>query len=410
MDLSSIVNNTTSGREDKPAVEYKALASSPFVNGEVRLAILENMLVITSPLDAIKLSYSEINALVLHDYTVRVSADSGEFIFSRLGNWCEPFYKELCEAYNKAVLRSLFEKGGPIKVSEGNYRYSEPVASGAAKASIQVFDDCVVALPPDLGTRRIPLCFINSINKGDFELTLGLTTNESYSFAKLGYETSIFAETIEAQLRLMREYTLEAVKELDPTLSAIQAMQIAKLMPRGVSAPFGQLAAIAPSFVAALELMLANSRIAETYQVFRQLCDSAQIHIGFKKAANFTSNPDDETLSTESYLLWLIAPSPDGRFAAVEFAESSSATFVYRTGGDFNNFALQLNRSLEAIDFKREVIRLSDDELRKPECADYYMAAKRTSALQFVRANFMGRIIHSSTDSWKRKLLEFWNG
>jgi hypothetical protein len=142
-------------------------------------------------------------------------------------------------------------------------------------------------------------------------------------------------------------------------------------------------------------------------------------------------------------LIWLIAPSPDGQCAAVEFAEVDSATFVFRVptksqdfvgeggateradfgreateeaerslrrrGGDFDRFAKQLNRALEAINFKREVIRLSNEELRKPENADYYMAAKRTAALQFVRANFEGRVIHSSADSWKRKLTELWN-
>jgi NADH pyrophosphatase NudC (nudix superfamily) len=56
------------------------------------------------------------------------------------------------------------------------------------------------------------------------------------------------------------------------------------------------------------------------------------------------------------------------------------------------------------------VIRLTDDELRKPENADYYMAAKRTAALQFVRANFAGRVIHSSPEAWKKKLTEMWSG
>jgi hypothetical protein len=117
---------------------------------------------------------------------------------------------------------------------------------------------------------------------------------------------------------------------------------------------------------------------------------------------------NEDGLLPDSYLLWLIAPSPDGQFAAVEFCEANSATFVYRTGGNFPVFAGQLNRALEAIRFRREVIRLTDAELQKPENADYYMAAKRTAALQFIRSRFTGRIIHSSTESWKRKLLEQW--
>jgi hypothetical protein len=71
---------------------------------------------------------------------------------------------------------------------------------------------------------------------------------------------------------------------------------------------------------------------------------------------------------------------------------------------------MQLNRALEAISFKREVIRLTDDELLKPEYAEYYMAAKRTASLQFIRKNFIGRLIHSSPEAWERKLKEVWSG
>ncbi len=117
-----------------------------------------------------------------------------------------------------------------------------------------------------------------------------------------------------------------------------------------------------------------------------------------------------EAAPPDPYLLWLIAPSPDGNHAAVEFAEADAATFVYKTNGDFDSFAKSLNRALEAISFKREVIRLSDSELLKPENADYLMADERTAALRYIRKHFTGRIIHSSAEAWKRKLLELWNG
>ena len=117
----------------------------------------------------------------------------------------------------------------------------------------------------------------------------------------------------------------------------------------------------------------------------------------------------DDAANQDPYLIWMIAPSPDGQYAAVEFAEANSATFVYRTNGNFTGFAMQLNRALEAISFKREVIRLTDEELLKAENTDYYMAAKRTRALQFIRANFIGRIIHSGVDAWKKKLCDMWS-
>jgi hypothetical protein len=255
---------------------------------------------------------------------------------------------------------------------------------------------------------------------------------------------------IEKQIRALREKALAAVKEIDPTLTAAQASQLAKLLPEGAATSFGQIAAIAPSFVTTVENKLVETRAADSYKEFKTLCDPVNIYVGLRKnettdsaagglpdmggiagilgglmGGDSGSNPiaalgglaggkpaadEGDPEPPPPYLFWLIVPSPNGQFAAIEFAEADSATFVYRTGGDFAAFARQLNRALEAIAFKREVIRLSDEELRKPENADYYMAAKRTAALQFVRANFIGRVIHTGADAWRRKLTGLWNG
>ena len=426
-------------------VEYMALTASPLINGETRLVITDKALALTTTLDALEISFSEMNALDLTDYIVTVRADSGDYIFSKLGNWCEPFFIKLSEAYNKAVLRSLFIKEAPVVTAKGDYRYTEAGISAAGSAPVYVYDNCVVVLPLDLGARRVPLCFTSGMDKGDFELTLSLDTGEAYTWAKLGYDTAPFAQAVEQQMRTLREKSLAAIKEIDTSLSSVEGMQLVKAIPQGAAASFGALTAIAPSFAAALEEKIADTRAAEGYKAFKEICDPQKIYIGFRKnetaeGAEGAENgvkmtqlieaagngepseafdgliPDgavtdgSEEEAPDPWLLWLIAPSPDERFAAVEFAEPNSATFVYKTGGDFSGFARQLSRALEAIDFKREVIRLSDADLRKPENADYYMAAKRTAALAFIRANFVGRVIHSSPEAWKRKLEEYWSG
>jgi hypothetical protein len=435
MDLSSLMGGgKPSEKEQKPAMEYTAQAASPIVNGEVKMTIGENALTVTALFDAAEIAYAEINALSLADYIVTVKAESGDYTFSRLGNWCQPFYDALCDAYNKAVLRSLFIKGDPALTAKGDYRYAENGTNGGGSAPVHVYDNNVTALPPDMSARRVPLCFVADMNKGDFRLTLTLDTGEIYAYAKLGYDTTLFSDTVEKQIRKLREESLAAIKEIDPSLTATQASQLAKLMPQGAAAPIGQLIGIAPSFMAALEDKIAATRAAESYTALKELCDPSQIWVGFRKnetaqdaggsmpgglgdmgamlgglTGDNAEGEEAEIAAPDPYLLWLIAPSPDEQYAAVEFAEADSATFVYKTGCDFNGFARQINRALEAINFKREVIRLSDEELRKPDNADYYMAAKRTAALQFVGANFAGRVIHASPEAWKRKLSELWS-
>ena len=426
--------------KQRPAVEYAAQAASSIVSGEAKLTIGEKALTIATLFVTLDVAFAQMNELKLADYVITVKADSGDYAFSRMGNWAQPFYDALCGAYNEAVLRSMFIAGDPIITARGNYRFNENDGSPATAVAqppmqnmwsssvpIHVYDNNVTALPPDLTARRVPLCFVCGMDKGSFELVLKLDTGESYAYAKLGFDTAPFSEAIEKQIRKLREKTLAAVREIDMSLTSAQASQLAGLMPQGVAAPIGRLAAIAPSFVAALESKIAATRAADSYTIFKELCSSAQIWAGFKKIENERAlgadsldfsqlpvtnpqlPPQSEEGDADPYMIWLIAPSPNGEFAAVEFAAADSATFVYRTGGNFSGFARQINRALEAINFRREVIRLTDSELLKPENADYYMAAKRTAALRFVRSSFAGRVIHSSPNSWRRKLTELWS-
>jgi hypothetical protein len=422
MDLQSMfggkaLENTA---EKQPAFEYKAQIMCPTCGSNGELVIEEDYLKVTTWFDhehnIDKVDYYTINAISLEDYVVFLYTWYGRYKFSYLGSFCEAFYDELLTAYNAAVLRSLFVSGNPLLTASGDYRYTESGATAAGAAPIAVFDNCVTVLPPDLSARRIPLCFVQRINKGDFECTLCLDTGENYTFARLGYDTEPFEDVIEKQIRAIREANFAAVKGISPALSSAQVSQIIKLLP---AMPKGALAEIAPEFLQAIEGKLTNSCISEYYSALMEISVPELIHVSFKdtppKEAPAEINPlealqdtaeADEIPAPDPYLIWVIAPSKDGQYAIVEFAAENSATYIYRTGGDFTAFVHTLSRALEAIDHKREVITLSDDELKKPENTDYLMASLRTPALQFVRGNFAGKAIHSNVSAWKRKITQ----
>jgi hypothetical protein len=436
------------------AVTYTAQAKSGLANGEVSLTIGRDALVVQSPAIAIEVPFASINRITIENYAVNLETDQGDFSFQRMGSWCEPFYQALAAAYGQAVLRAMFIKSEPIVSAKCDYRYSEqqgvtdgdgladgPVHS-QGQAHAYVFDDAVVVLPPDTSARRVPLCFVGDLAQAGFELTLTVGAQDSYTFARLGYDTDPFAEAVKAQMTKLGAKTLAAVKGIDPTLTPVQSSQIARMMPMGAAAETTKLAAVAPSFVAALESRIGEGRI-EYYRSITELSGLGRMHIGL--IDNHVADVKDNTLESgplaavpslagidafspapeaavgeaplepampqaepEPYTIWVIAPSPDGRYATVEFFADDTATFVYSTGGDFDRFVDRLNRALEAINFKREVIRLTAQELLEPQNADYYMAAKRTAALKLVLASFVGRVIHSSVDGWRRRLLEIW--
>lgn len=419
--------------EHENSVEYTAQATAGEITGEVRLSVQADALVITALFDTAEIPYARITALTPQDYGVTVATDQGVYRFVRMGLEGAPFYDTLVAAYNRKVRKALFVSTAPLLTAHGDYRYEEYGVRAHGNAPFEVHDDCVLILPPNDDARRVPLCFVTAMENADYTLTLRLGPDESYTFARLGYDTEPFAAVLEKQLRALRAKALQAVKQIDCSLAPAQASAIAKLMPDGVAAPMGQLTALAPSFGAALEAEIAASRSAQEYTVLKTICDPAQIYVGIKKrfaegadesagpaAADERRTVPEETVPEETAppgaqekmpaenMLWLIVPGANGSTAAVEFAVAegeAAATFIYRFDQDFAAFARAFNRALEAIAFKREVIRLSAAELLKPGHADAAMAVRRNAALRFVRNSFAGRVIHASPAGWKRNLL-----
>ena len=401
------------------AVVYTAQAAGTSVTGEVSLSVGEDSLAVIGL--TLQIPYAHIRSFTIENYGVTVVTDSGEYRFQRMGSDGEPFYDALYDAYNKKVRKALFVSEAPIITTRGEYRYDECGDKAQGTALFEVYPNCVLILPPDDKARRVPLCFVTAMENGNFTLTLRLDTGESYTFVKLGYDTDPFHDALEKQLRILRENALLAVKKLDPSLTTIQATTVARQMPEGVAVPFGTLSAIAPSFVTALETEIKQTR-PEEFEVLKTICDPKTIYAGimkrFTQGASDTGE-DSEVLkdvdvadlnAQDETMVWLLAPGENGHTAAVEFAVAegeSAATFIYRFEGGFDSFARSFNRALEAISFKREGIRLSEQELLKPEYAHYFMAARRNNALRLIRACYLSRVIHASPEKWKAGLLAY---
>ena len=380
-------------------MDYAGQLASAVMEGEVKLLVEEDGLTLSSLFDSYHIPYAELTAIEAPDYHILIRTEKDSFLISRLGMIREAFYEELYAAYNRKVRKALFVGGKPLLETRGEFHYRENERSVRGTALLEVYENCILILPPDDNGRRVPLCFVSRMNKGNYELSLELDTGESYTFLRLGYDTDPYADCITKCLHTLRENSIQAVKGIDGTLTPSQLQAIGRLMPEGVAVQFSRLYEIAPSFVKAVEDRINESRIIEEYKVFKELSDPMKICIGMK---SHLAGEDAENI------LWLICPGAKPGVAAVELAiseEAAAATFLYRGFDQWEIFCRRLNQAMEAINFKREVIRLTEEELHRSEYGDYIMAVKRNPSLQFIRRYFGGRVIHSSAERWKQELL-----
>ncbi len=383
------------------ANEYSAYLKCSRITGEVKITVLEDALLIAALFDGIAIPYPEITGFIICGYAVRIQTDNGIYEVSRFEHGCEPFYQTFYDTYSMKVRKALFVRGAPILKTNGEYRYEEDDRTAAGRAVIEIYEDCVLLLPPDDGARRIPLVFVTGMHKDGYELTLSLDSGERYSFIRLGHDTQPFESIVAERLHFLRTHALEAVCKLDGSLTSTQASAIARMLPEGVAVPFGKLAAVAASFAEALEMRISQSRVASEYRFLKEIGDPTEICVGMKSGLAGEEAED---------ILWLITPGKRPGIAAVELAlseETAAATFIYRFTESWDIFCRTLNRAMEAVNFKREVIRLKEDELKRPEYTDYMMAVKRTAALQYLRSRFAGRVIHTSEESWQKEMAAY---
>ncbi len=381
-------------------MEYNCFVEFLDKKGEGKIVLGDDELCCILALDEFAVPYTDITSIEIVNYKLIVKTEQNILTIGQLGFQMTPAYEQLYERYNETVLKAFFIDETPLLEVSGEYRYSDEAGTSEGTGAIKLFERCLCILPPNDCGRRIPLCFLRSINKGNYQVKFTLDTGETYELLRLGWDTESFETKLSECMNRIRQNAINAALAVDPTLNTMQSSGIAKLMPEGVAAPMGELSSISPSFSAAIEEKIKNSRAADTYLHFKEICAPGEILAGTK---SYLAGEDQKDI------LWIVAPKQkeNGGVAALEMAlseDSSAATYVYRFTGGWNAFAMRLNHAIEAVSFRREVIYLSDGDLERKENALYKMAVKRTPALQFLRKSLDGRVIHRTLESWKKDL------
>ncbi|NLO46693.1 MAG: hypothetical protein GX111_00005 [Clostridiales bacterium] len=386
--------------------KFQGTVYSSLCTGPALISLSEEVLVFEDAGWYHAIPFSGIDAFYVQNYKLIVVAGQERVEIAQMGRDTDVLYAKLWDSYNARTLKAFFVSGQPMFETQGEYAYSDDGGAAQGIAKISLFDNCLCLLPPCSDARRIPLCFMSKPVIERFMITMTLDTGETYQVMRLGSHTQRLFELICDNIQRIRENAVAAVKRLDGTLSESGAAQLARLMPDGAAAQLDRLYGIAPSFVSACQREISNSRAADTFMYFREICGPDELYAGIKT---------DLSRTDAEAAIWVVAIKTAKGIgtAAVELAlseESAAATYLYRFSGDKDAFFMKLNHAMEAISFHREVISLPERELSHKDNDLYAMAVKRTGSLRFLRKCFNGRAIHRTPESWQSTISEKLSG
>jgi hypothetical protein len=240
--------------------KWNGYLESAALTGDTVISLTEDAIVFERTGKSLVLPFSSIDAFNVQNYRLLINAETSSVQVSRMGRDTDVLYDKLWEAYNARTLKAFFIEGAPMFVSSGEYRYEDEAGKSVGMAKIQLYENCLCILPPSSAGRRIPLCFMAPPELVAFSIRMKLDTGETYEVIRLGDHTKRLYELINQNLMKIHETAIVAVCTLDGSLSAGKASDLAWLVPDGAAAYIRALNALAPSFVTALEVRIAESR------------------------------------------------------------------------------------------------------------------------------------------------------
>lgn len=407
---------------DSVLARFEGFVECSYFSGRAQISVTSEGLTASAPVDDCVVPFELIREVSFSDYAISLDTSFGIVRLSRLGREAEWLHDKLLGAFNDVVAKAFMAEGSCAFEARGRCAASEVGGSFGGPCAVRVYDDCVLLLAPNASARRIPFCFVSDLSKGDWSLTLSLSTGESYTVSHMGRDLESFERVAVGKLQALRERTARWHAQL-ASLQAMEAAAARRLMLIGTAAFAADLAQAAPGLLKGIEEKVAGSRIAAYYPWLKRIAGGMEYAIGANPpesaegdgngpaAASMgdsapPTDPMTEPVEGEeepSPIIWVIAPVDGGRFAAVELALAdgeAAATYLYRVEGAWRSFALQVGRALEAAKFERGPVLLPDEDLSRHAHAAEAMLVARTPSLQMLRRCFAGRAIHSSEQRW----------
>jgi len=378
-------------------------------NGEAQFILDEEKLsLILKNGKAFTFFLRDISDFFAQDYKIYLSLSGGEkAVISNLGYQYDDFARVFSKLRQEIIKTELLMEEKVRKSGlEGDYDYEENGKRRFGKAEVEICDTGLIVKPEQGDLIRIPYSEIIEFKDENYQISI----KTEFSFLILshfGEKFDILDKVLKEAIAELSLKTQAILKEILPELDPLSLQKAAELLKDGRAVEKNELDKISSGIWQGLEKELIKIGIKEYYDYLKALSKSDQIFIGIKR---------DLMGDLTGEYLWFLMPISSNKgenFLVMEAGSTiesgGKATYLFKVpeGEELNDLVKKFNRCMLEINFRREPIYLKEEDLEKPEYLKYKIAISKIPELRLLRQLFVGRVIHTSTQSWKENLDSF---
>ena len=338
-------------------------------------------------------TYRDTQTIEAKDYSVQIKlANSFVLRLNYLGEKYQDFLTNLHLLRNDQLAQDLLILEGKASLALNGKISINTVDNGTVKeGEIRVYKTRIALFPENFD----PYCLrFSDIANYKFEDYAAEFTSKNDStkirLSDLGeHFDQLQRYFTDANAQLLQE-TNSLIREIYPTVSSMNLIRLSRMLLDGIPAKFKDIESIEPQFLRAVELQVGEGK-EDLLECLRHLYS-----IGDKQGAYVGA----ERLVTN--YIYLMVPIGSKNAVALETNEEGRATYFFRSESERR--CEEIANALRDVNYRREPIYLSEDELLKPRFAKYKFSIERIKTLAPLRKKFMGRAIHIDFDAWRTQV------
>lgn len=398
----------------------------------------KNVSIIPKMGEAILFSPREILEFAEGDYVINLLLTSKEkLVLSKLGANFENFSRILSKARNDVVMKDLLMQESLIV---GGLKGFYELSGKSGNCELRIFDAGLVVIVERGEPLRFHYSNISGIEEGDYRLTITMENGDKLTISRMGGQHEPFRKALNDAMNALALKTQDLIKSVTPSADSSMARKAARLMRDGKAARKGDLDAISPVIWRGLEKKIEEIGILTEYQFLRSLAQQDKMCVGVKRGLMGDITGD---------YLWILAPVPGsnaiileavtvGEGETVEPLQSAVkgdeetpekepeeekeeedkeggrwATYVFNIvprseypaqdmGARTDEMIGRLNDCMLTINFRREPIFTTDEDLELPRNIKYWYSVQKLPSLRELRGRFVGRVIHLNKEQWQK--------